>query len=152
MATDLLPSTTGCDRDQKEAERFALNKNSKVVVRVEDEEAIEILNDILTELGGSAGTPFFSEVQTTLISEVVPASTTRKLSKVVVSCRKAGKFNIKINSTIVGSGRIGPGKLNAEFRFSPVRSAVATDTIVVEFEQFIGTTTAVEAYLMATDV
>lgn len=118
------------------------------------------LDDVVNALGGSAGTPFHSRDQRTvttpgtpetLITEVVPASTTRKISKVVVSSTKLGKFDIKIDSTIIGSGRTGPSNMNAEFTFSPAISATATQTITVEFNQLRGPATDVEAYLMAND-
>lgn len=156
MANDVDPCRSTIDLENL---KFAINENGKIVVRVEDETAIEILNDILTQLGGSAGTPHFAETQTTatgavdtLINETVPALTTRNLSKVIVSCRQAGKINIKINSDIVGSGRTSASNMNFVFRFMPSRSAVAGDTISVEFEQTHGKLSDVEAYLMATDM
>lgn len=118
------------------------------------------LDDVIAGLGGSTGTPFHAVDQRTvatpgtpedLISVTVPASTTRKISKVIVSCNKSGKFEVKINAIVIGSGRTGPGNTNVEFNWLPTRSAVATDVIKVTFNQLRGPATDVEAYLMATD-
>ena len=157
MAIDIDP----CRETKKlENDKFAENSNGKVIVRVEDETAIGVLQNILTELGGSAGTPFYAQAQTTttpgalqtLINETVPASTTRSLNKVVVVCRRSAKFEIKINSTVVGSGRTGPANMNVSFVFLPVRDAAESDTITVDFEQINGGPSVdVEVYLMATD-
>lgn len=156
MANDIDPCRATLPLEN---EKFATNANGKTVVRVEDEAAVAALNDILVQLGGSSGTPFFTQAQSTatggvdtLISTSVPALTTRNISKVIVSSRQAGKFNIKINSTIIGSGRTSAANMNVEFSFMPSRSASAGDTISVEFEQTHGKLSDVEAYLMATDM
>lgn len=118
------------------------------------------LDDVVSALGGDVGTPFFADDQRTvstpgtpetLISVVVPAATTRRINKVRVSCTKLGKFEVKINSTVVGTGRTGPGEMNVEFNFNPARPASATDTISITFNQLRGAATDVEAYLMAMD-
>lgn len=155
MATDIDPNkeTRGLEND-----KFAINFNNKVIVRVEDEAAIEVLKAILIELGGVGGVPNFSQVETvttgslqTLISDTVPVSKTRSLSKVVVTCRQPGRFTLKINSLIVASGRIGSSELNKEFKFFPQREALSGDIIKLEFEQLSGPNSDIEAYIMATD-
>lgn len=160
MATNIDPNR---DSKQLENDNFAYQGNgsdlTKVVRRVEDEEALAVLQDILTQLGGASGTPFFTETQTTttgvlqtLISTTVPALTTRSLSKIVIVCSRSAKIDIKINAAVVGSLRTGAANKNVEFKFEPARDAAAGDTITVEFTQFGGPTGVdVEAYLMATD-
>lgn len=118
------------------------------------------LDDVVNALGGSTGTPFFAEDQRTvavvgtpetLISEVVPAATTRNISKVRVSCSQPGKFDIKIDSVIVGSGRTNASMMNVEIEFSPNRPATASQTISIVFNQLRGPASDVEAYLMSVD-
>jgi len=132
--------------------------SGKQEMYVIDEDAIAILGDILNQLGGSAGTPIYFEssgvttgVLQTLISEVVPALTTRTISKVIVSCRQSGVFNILLNAAVIGSGRTGPSQMNTSFSFIPGRAAAAGDTIKIEFTQSTGPSTDIECYLMATD-
>lgn len=161
MAIDIVPSNpiTENTRDN-EQKKFAENQFGKVVVRVEDESAAAILNAILLQLGGVAGIPFYSENQILtngllqpVITEVVPVGKTRSLTQVVVSCRQPGIFFVKINGTIVGTGRTGAGNPNANFIWMPSRAAVAGDTITVEFIQSYGPSGSdVEAYLMGTDI
>ena len=162
MADDIpgVKSDPACGTLANENRKFAENSNGNLVVRVEDEEAVSVLNDILLQLGGSAGTPFFSDASSTttgalqtLISEVVPGGVTRTISKVIVSSRAPGNFEVKINGAVIGSGRTGPSEMNSSFIFMPGRDAAATETITVEFTQAYGKVgTDIEAYLMATDM
>ena len=141
MATDILPKTDGCDRIQKEAENFAINSNDKVVRRVEDEAAIEVLNDILTELGGSAGTPFrlFNRIASTpgvmqvLLATVVGGGETLTPKSIRVSSRKPGTYDVKIDGNTIGSGRIGPGNMNDDFIFTIGIVLNPTQTLSVEY-------------------
>ena len=142
--------------------KFAIDCNGNVVVRVADDCATAVLEQILIAVGGNAGTAFHqadSDVTMvagnalTVLSSTVPALTTRNIAKVVVSSRAAGKFEIKVNSTVVGSGRLNAANLNAEYIFSPVFSASAGEVIEVDFTMLHGQTGQdVEVYLMATDM
>lgn len=130
-----------------------------IALRTCDDTAIAVLNQILVELGGTAtGTPFYNSVQSIadgtvqdLIDLTVPAATTRTISSVVVSCRQPGKFTVLIDSTVVGTGRTGPGSPNASFVFVPGRAALTGEVIKVQFEKTYGPNSDVEAHLLATD-
>jgi hypothetical protein len=150
-----------CSDTDREYNNFVEDKDGNVARRVVDALSHDKLDAIIAALGGSSGTAFFAETQTvttpgstqTLITEVVPVGTTRSLNKVVVVCRRSAKFEIKINSTVVGSGRTGSASMNASFVFLPVRYAASGDTITIDFEQTSsGPSVDVEVYLMATDV
>ena len=154
--TDIDP----CEGTLKlENEKFARNSANKTVVRVADDDALAVLNNILTQLGGSGGTAFHTRdsrvttpnTEQTVISFNVPASTTRTLSKVVVSCRQRVKFRVEVNSVQVASGRTAPGESNAVFIWAPGYAALTTETVEVFVEQFGGPASDVETYLMATD-
>lgn len=158
MATD----NTNCNIIDLELDKFGINENGNLVVRVEDECAKRLLGEILTELGGTPGTPIFVDVpngtsgavnvQTTILSSTVPALTTRTISKVKTSTRSAGKFEILIAGSVVGSLRTGPAQMNEEFNFEPGRVANAGETIEVKYTLDRGATGQdVEVYLMATD-
>ena len=110
--------------------------------------------------GDDAGVPFFDEgaddseanVYVELISAIVPALTTRKLSKVTVTCRLEGMFKITIGASTIGSGRTSPASPNAIFDFNPKREVSAGSTIKVKFKARPGSAVSeVEAYLMASD-
>jgi len=112
-------------------------------------------------LAAVTSTPFFTEASTittpgilqTLITFVVPVSTTRRLHKVVVTTRQRGFFRIFIDATVVGSGRTGPAAMNVEFLWNPLRPAVAGSTIKIEFTAASDTPVSdIEAYLMASDI
>lgn len=157
MATDIIPPPNTDDHEQL---KFAINKFGKVIVRVEDECAVDVLNQILTELGGAAGTKFHASdqrattpgVQQTTLSVVVPASTTRTLSKVIVSCRQSVQFVVTANSVLIGSGRTAPGEHNASFEWAPGFDVPASQTIEVLVTQDVGAASDVETYLMGNDL
>lgn len=66
--------TLGLERD-----RFGLNSNNRVVVRVEDEDGLGLLQAILTALGGSTNTQATQTSQATIantqVAIVLPADT-----------------------------------------------------------------------------
>jgi hypothetical protein len=144
------------DNDQRS---FKPDINGNVARNVCDTNAHTILNDILIELGGTAGVSFHGQDQRTTtpgseqttISVVVPAGKTRTLSKVVVTSKQRVKFRVLANSVEVGSGRVSSGNPNAEFSWTPGFSVAATLTIEVKILQDDGPSSDVETYLMATD-
>lgn len=144
----------------REFEKFCLNSFDETAVRVKDKDAKAVLDDILVAVGGSSGTAFFDEAATVtnpgvtqvLLSNTVPVSTTRTLSQFIVVCRVPGKFEIKLNGSVIGSGRTGPAHMQVIFPFNPGRNASAGDSITLEFTQITGGPIVdVEAYVMATD-
>ena len=149
-----------CSKNTREMDSFKENLAGEVCRITCDTDALVVLNDILTQLGGVPVTDsFFAESQSvttpgtlqTLINETVPAGKTYKLNNIIVPCKMSGHFDIKIDSVIVGSGNTGPANMNARFNFNPIRAATAGQVIKVEFTAKTGTPTGanVEAYLMA---
>ena len=140
--------------------KFAKNSDGKVVVRVADDDALAVLQQILGELGGAVGTKFFAEdarattvgVEQTTISETVPVGKTRSISKVVVTCRQSVKYQVFIDGVVVGSGRTSAAKHTDAFTWLPTRDASAGQVIEVKVLQTYGPASDVETYLMATDV
>lgn len=157
MANDQIPQRT---QRQNEYENFADNLNGKVIRRVEDEAAVEILNLILAALGGTVATPFFSEVQTVttpgvtqiLTSDTVGVGKSLVLKSVRVTARKETTYEIFIDGTIVGSGRVGPGKLTDDFIFNVDRTATAGQVVKVEATALPGSATDIESYLQALEI
>jgi len=152
-----------CSTADAENQKFRVNPSSNnVEVRVSDEDALQKLCDILAALGGSGtGTPHFAQAQTvttpgatqTLISEVVPAATTRQLCQVIVTCRQAVQFDIFDGATVIGSGRTGPGDYQTTFKFDPKRDILTGVTLKIEATSLATTcVTDIEVYLMALDV
>lgn len=153
MATDIDPKR---DSRQLENENFATNSNNKTVRRVEDESAIGVLEQILAELGGSAGTPVFYDTQTvttpgvtqTLVNETVGVGKTLTIRKVRVTCRQRTTYNILLDSTIIGSGRVGAGEYNDDFVFVVNRTLSAGSVLKVETLSG-GKATDIEVYVQA---
>jgi hypothetical protein len=139
---------------------FALNGDSKVCKRVCDDDALSVLESILAALGGSSGVNIHEDNQTTtpvvlgdtlsLISTTVPVGKTWSINKVIVTSRVSGAYQIKVDGSVVGSGRTGASELNSNFVYSPGFSASAGQTVVVEYIQKFGPTGVdIEGYLMA---
>ena len=109
---------------------------------------------------GPIGSPHFADADTVttpggtkvLISESVPAATTRCLTKVIVSCRKAGIVNVTADGSLIGTSRTGAGKPDALIEWNPTRAITTGVTIEVTFTQTNGTTTDIQGHLMATDM
>lgn len=155
MATDVIPSTDSCITITNEQEKFALNINGKKVVRVEDEAAILVLNAILASLGGSSGTPFFRQASDitdgssqTLIDETVGVGNTLTLKRVRVTCRRNVTYEILEDATVIGTGRVGAGKLNDDFVFD-VDKILAAGTVLKVNIVGSGPASDVEVYLQA---
>jgi len=116
------------------------------------------LDQIISLLGGSSGTPFFRENQTvtipgstqTLINEIVGVGKTLTIKRVTISCSQSVTYEVKIDSTIVGSGRVGPGNLDSSFVFDVDRTATAGQAVTVTILTQTGRPASdVEAYLQA---
>lgn len=145
-----------------ENEKFATNKNSKTVIRVEDEEAVCVLEDILTALGGSSGTPIFddnfnanspgagSTIQ--LISTSVGVGMTRTFVSMKGISRVPGRFELKLGGTIIGVIETGSGDYNGVFDFDVKKTGSATTAITIDFIQLRGPANApVSVSLMSTE-
>ena len=124
-----------------------------------DEIAHDKLDDIIAGLGGTPGTPVFFDdarvstpnVAQDLIDITVPASTTRKLQKVVVICRSSGKYIVTVDGVTIGSGRTGAASTNSVFEWPSGRSAAQNTNIKITFTQNSGPAQDIECYLMALD-
>lgn len=156
--TDIDPCRGTADLENK---KFALNSQGDIVVRVGDDDALAVLEQILLNLGGTPGTPFHDQgsgltqlnTAVTLLSGTVPAATSRQISRVTVTSKAAGRIDIKVGGAIVGSGRLGAATQNRDFIFSPAFQVATGVDIEVEFTMTRGPNNQdVECYLMALDV
>ena len=160
MAKDTWDRSSRLNIDKEDLLSGVFKKVGELIaLRVCDDTAIAVLNQILVAVGGTAtGTPFYESAEDvadgttqTLISVTVPAATTRTVSQIVVSCRQPGTFKVFIDSTLIGSGRTGPGNPTDSFTFVPGRAASTGEVIKVEFTKTHGPNSDVEAHLLATD-
>lgn len=152
---DECPGTSALEQG-----KFARNSAGKTVVRVADDDALSVLENILLALGGGvafhvndsdvsivAGTPL--EV---LSSTVAGVSNNRVISRVRVTSRAAGSYTLKLNGGVIGSGRLNAAELNNDLVFTPGFNTVNGDVISVEFTMLHGKVGQdIEVYLMATD-
>lgn len=106
------------------------------------------------------GTPHFDDaqdettpgVEQTLISQTVPAGTTRNISQVIVATRVTGVFQVLSDDEIIGSGRTGPGG-TGPMTWSPPRALAAGTEYQVIFQARDNSPPQdVEAYVQATDM
>lgn len=151
-----------CSQKDRELQSFVENCNGDVARRVDDPCSRAVLNQILVALGGNAGVPFHENgtgdtlaigTPLNVLSSTVPGAITRNITKVVLSTRAAGEFEIKINGTKVGGGRTNASDLNVNFDFSPAISSNSGDVIDIEFTMLRGPVDqCVDVYLMATDI
>ena len=92
------------------------------------------------------GTPFFTTGTTTsspgssvnLTSFSVPASTTRKFSRIHVSSYAQGIFTLTAGGSTIAKGRTVAGNPNVFFRFDPKNPQSASTSISLDFEQVAG--------------
>lgn len=149
-----------CDSKQRDQAAYIENPKTpgEVDRRVHDVCANDKLDQLIALQGGSTGTPFFVDVQTQttpgasqeLINETVGIGKTLKLKSVRITCRQSASYTIKIDSVIVGSGRVGSGILNDVFVFEVERSASAGSVVKVELIANLGKPASdVECYLQA---
>lgn len=158
MSTDIDPCRGTL---QLENESFAIDCNGKVSKRVIDDCLIETMTDgsAKVQIVTAGGTPVWHDVQTvtnpgteqTLISETVPASMTRTLNKIRVTCRQRVSYTVLIDGSIVGSGRVGAGKYSDDFIWVPGRDAAENLDYEVKVLQSDGPATDIEVYLMVTE-
>lgn len=140
-----------CTIDDREYQKF-IDCNGQVAVRV-------VLCDDLTG-GAGSGTAFFLETSGTstpgipqnLFTFIVPANTRRDLKKFNLSSFGRGFFEIKIDGSLIGSGRVGASNLNAEFIFDPIRPIAAGETLTVDYTAIGNPAQDFEAYLSGFDV
>ena len=89
----------------------------------------------------------------TILSSTVPALTTRKITNIIISTRAAGKISVKIDGTVIASGRSSPANMNVEINFKPSKSALTGEEITVEFTMLYGKIGQdIDVNLMANDI
>ena len=109
--------------------------------------------------GPGSGTNFFQDIDDTtvastnktLYSAAVPASTTRRLFRLEVSCRIFGKATIEAGGSVIGTIRTGAGNPNGYFEWPHGRDVTTGTTIAIKFETPAGPTSEVQAHLQAVD-
>lgn len=162
MATDLTKPLDCYRIDVLEHESMTKDCSDNIAKRVTDECNKAILEQILVELGGSTpGVPYhLNDVGVTdvigvpkdILTSTVPAATTKSIANVFVSTRAAGRFEITIDGTKVGSGRTGNSNMNVQFEFSPAISVATGLEVKVSFTLLRGQVGQdVEVYMMGTD-
>ena len=67
-----------------------------------------------------------------VFSDTVPAGKIRYLGSAILDCRTEAEFVVKIDGTLVGSGRTGPGAPMAKFKWSPLKEAGPGSVITME--------------------
>ena len=144
------------DVRERERNSYKLDENGEVCKIVCDDEAHRLLNDIITSLGGSNGTPIFdSKIDTTvtngakdLIAITVGAGKTRSLQTLKVSCRSRALFKITVAGATVGTVRTSPGDANPGFVFTNNFAVAPGVEYKVIVEQNLGApSVACEVYL-----
>jgi len=110
---------------------------------------------ILAALGGSSGTPFFRQVQSTtdgtvqeLINETVGVGKTLTLKSVTVTSTRSVKYEVLEDSTVIGSGRVGAGNKNDDFIWH-VDKILSAGTVLKVNVEGAGPNSDVEVYLQA---
>ena len=107
-----------------------------------------------------AGTPFFADgtktdvaaASTQLASFTVPANTTRKMSKVIVSSFGTGIWTLTSDGSTIAKGRTGPGKYNSIFEFNPKREIATGLEVVLNYQQIsLFSSLTVDHFIMASD-
>ena len=89
-----------------------------------------------------------------LIDEDVPVGIQRQLSRLKVSCRFEGFYQVLVDGELAGSGRTGPANVDSEYKWDPVRPVEPESNIKVQFTARAGApaTASVEAHLQCVDV
>lgn len=90
----------------------------------------------------------------TLISEVVPAATTRNLDSIQVKLGQDASWRLEVAGTLVASGRTGPAHKESYFPFPFPQPMTAGQTYELILTQRSGSPANedVEAYIFSTDV
>ena len=129
-----LPKT----QQSREYENFKETSTGDVARRVCADATDPVAVTIVSGTGGlgvyldDQRTPVLG-TQTT-ISNAVPAGKTHSLTQVRVTCRQPIEYRVKIDATVIGSGRTGAGDYNSSFTWSPNRPATAGQTVSVEID------------------
>lgn len=106
-----------------------------------------VIGEPLHLAGNSATTP---DTLQTLITHTVTADELL-VHQVLVACRTHGKFEIYIDSTLIGSGRTGPGQSLVPFFYAVPRKALVGEVLKVDLKTLAGTPIVdCEAYVQAT--
>lgn len=109
----------------------------------------------------AVGTPNFFDaevlstpgIEQTLITQVVGAGITRRLSSVYVTFRSNGCWSLEVDGNKVASGRTGPARPFNLFKFDPERDVSTGSTIELKFTAGTATKASdVEAYLQVRDI
>ncbi len=86
--------------------------------------------------------------ETTLITVTNGVGESRDIWQVLASCNQAGKLTVYVNSSLIATGRTGPGHPDVSRTFAPYYTTVAGDVIEVKFTGRAGTTASdVEVFL-----
>lgn len=122
---------------------------------------VVICDDLSGTPGAGQGTPFFlsyagDTIPGTAVSAfsfTVPASTRRDLKKFNFTSFGPVFYEIKLDGSLIASGRVSAGNLNHEFTFDPVYPIPAGGAVTVDFTGLSGSPVqCVEAYLSGYDV
>lgn len=150
------PLTT--DRLTNESRKFCSTPvGGKVAVRICADASDPIPVSITAAAAGLAvqkdsstiGTP---GIQQTLISYTVPVSKTHEFKRLIVSCQRAGKFEVEVNGSNIGNIRLGAGLYDFAFEWAG-RTALAGDLVEVLYTQRSGIGASdVDAHLMLTEM
>lgn len=90
-------------------------------------------------------------VEVEVISHTVGAGKIRHLHQCKVSCSTQGKYSIFHGSTLIGSGRTGPGKGEGSHEWRPMYDVPAGDTFRVNYYSVHPPTTDLEVFLDTTE-
>ncbi len=163
---EVNPPSDTTDLGITDREFFSYKENltdSGVDKRVCDIAAQAILNLILAELGGTPGTPVFDDAfnvaspgsgsTVNLISTSVAALKTRTFVNFSCSSRVGGRFELKLDGSIISVIETGAGHYNGQNLFSSLRKGAAGAIITVDFIQVQGKSGApVSAQLTTTEI
>lgn len=131
MASDITPCRTTLDLENQ---KFGTNKNGKIIIRVEDEQAICILNDILAEIGGGDTQNFYGEITSvssstlsTIITHTVPIDKVFLLQLIEFNGNNIAEYRVDIDSSDVAKKFTWfSGDLFGEFPFKNLKIAAGS--------------------------
>lgn len=131
------PSPPCANNNSLEKRKFQEDSNANVAVNVivSDDNSALNQNAFHTDVITEDSDPGNLKV---IISVVVPANTSRLLTKAEISTYSEGCARLKVNGTIVQVGRTGPSLPNILLKFDPPRPTTAGDTIELSFESRSG--------------
>ena len=90
-------------------------------------------------------------IEQTLTSFTVAAGKTHLLSKIKVSCFRAGTWIAYADSDIIGSGRTGGGQPDSTLSYIPVRKLSSSQTFELKFSALVGKASDVHFHVMGTE-